>query len=275
MAEPEVCVSRIMVVAVGGNALTLQDQSGTADQIEANAAVVANGISTLCDAGWRVVVVHGNGPQVGNLAIQQESGADQVPAQPLHALGAMSQGQLGSALVRAIDERRGPGCAVAIVSHITVDPGDPAFLHPTKPIGPFFDRGRAHDLSVARGWVMEEDSGRGYRRVVASPPPLEVLESSAIKALLRAGKVVLAGGGGGVAIDARDYTGVDAVIDKDRAAARIAVDVHASMLLLVTGTDSVLVDFGTPSARPVAAMTVDEAERHLRDGQFPPGSMGP
>lgn len=268
-------MGRIVVVAVGGNALTLQGQAGTTAQIEANAVVVADGIDRLCSAGWRVVVVHGNGPQVGNLAVQQEGGLDEVPAQPLHTLGAMSQGQLGSALVRAIDDRRGPGAAVAIVSHITVDPEDAAFQRPTKPIGPFFDRDRALALAAARGWTMAEDSGRGYRRVVASPRPLRILEASSIKALVRAGKVVLAGGGGGVPVEAGRLAGMDAVIDKDRAAARIAADVHAGALLLVTATDAVMLDFGTPRARPLATITVEEAQSHLDDGQFPPGSMGP
>ena len=267
--------SRIVVVAVGGNALTLQDQAGTADQIEANAALVADGIDGLCAAGWRVVVVHGNGPQVGNLAIQQEGGLDQVPGQPLHVLGAMSQGQLGSAMVRAIDRRRGAGAAVAIVSHVTVDPEDAAFSRPTKPIGPFFDRDRSSSLATERGWVMAEDAGRGYRRVVASPRPLRILEASSIKALVRAGKVVLACGGGGVPVTDGSLSGVDAVVDKDRAAARLAADVHASALLLVTGIDAVMVDFGTSRARVVAAMSVEEAQRHLEQGQFPAGSMGP
>ncbi len=188
-----------MVVAVGGNALTEATQAGTAAEIEANADAMAAGICAAASAGWRVVVVHGNGPQVGNLAIQQESGVDLVPAQPLYALGAMTQGQLGSTLVRAVDERRGPGAAVALVSHVLVDPDDPAFSYPTKPIGPFFTAREAEDLSQSRGWCMVEDSGRGYRRVVPSPRPIAVLEVASVKALLRAGKVVLAAGGGGVA----------------------------------------------------------------------------
>ena len=268
-------VRKVMVVAVGGNALTLQHQEGTAGQIEANAEVAAAGICALHAAGWRVVGVHGNGPQVGNLAIQQEGGIDLVPPQPLHSLVAMSQGQLGSALVRAIDARLGPGSAVAVVSHVTVDPADAAFAHPTKPIGPFFSEERSTALSRERGWTMVEDSGRGYRRVVPSARPIGLVESDAIKALVRAGKVVLVGGGGGVAVSADTLVGVDAVIDKDRAAARIAAGLGASALVLVTGTDAVMVDFGTPDARAVASMTVADAERNLAEGQFPQGSMGP
>lgn len=268
----------IAVVAVGGNALTREDQEGTPEQIGANAARVAAGVAGLCRSGWRVVVVHGNGPQVGNLAIQQEAGLDLVPAQPLHSLGAMSQGQLGSVLVLTIDSILGPGSAVAIVSHMTVDPGDAAFETPTKPIGPFFSTEQSGALAAERGWIMREDSGRGYRRVVPSPRPGRLLEDAAVAALLADGRVVLAGGGGGVAVttDASGrYRGVEAVIDKDAAAARIAGSLKADALILVTGVDAVSIDFGTPQARVVRQLSIDLAEKHLDEGQFPAGSMGP
>lgn len=271
-------MSNVAVVAVGGNALTRADQEGTCPQIEENAASMAAGIAALVEAGWGVVVVHGNGPQVGNLAIQQEGGADLVPPQPLHALNAMTQGQLGSVLVRAIDSRCGPGTAVAVVSHMIVDLGDPAFTNPTKPIGPFFDEARATMLARQRGWVVKDDAGRGHRRMVPSPLPVEMLEASAVGALLEAGKVVLAAGGGGVPVT-RDgegvYHGVDAVIDKDAAATRLARSLKATALILVTGVDAVSIDFGTPTARVVREMSLAQAERYLAEGQFPAGSMGP
>ncbi len=268
----------IAVVAVGGNALTREDQEGTPEQIGANAARVAAGVADLCRSGWRVVVVHGNGPQVGNLAIQQEGGLSLVPAQPLHSLGAMSQGQLGSILVLTIDSILGPGSAVAVVSHMTVDPGDPAFETPTKPIGPFFSADQSAALAAERGWIMREDAGRGYRRVVPSPRPGRLLEDAAVAALLADGRVVLAGGGGGVAVttDASGrYRGVEAVIDKDTTAARIAGSLKADALILVTGVDAVSIDFGTPQARVVRQMPIDLAEKYLDEGQFPAGSMGP
>lgn len=271
-------MSGTAVVAVGGNALTREDQQGTAEQIEDNAAEVAAGVARLCQAGWRVVVVHGNGPQVGNLAIQQEGGVDLVPAQPLHSLTAMTQGQLGSVLALAIDGLLGPGRAVCVVSHLTVDPDDPAFDVPTKPIGPFFSADRAASLGAARGWAMQEDSGRGHRRVVPSPRPDRLLEQAAIASLVGDGHVVLAGGGGGVAVtvDSSDrYVGVEAVIDKDAAAARLATSLRADALVLVTGVDAVSIDFGTPEATVVHELTVDVAQQHLDAGQFPAGSMGP
>ena len=266
------------MVALGGNALTRAGEAGTAEQIEANAEPMAAGIARLVEAGWRTVVVHGNGPQVGNLALQQDAGADVVPPQPLHSLGAMSQGQLGSVLVRAIDARLGAGRAVTVISHVVVDPDDPAFQRPTKPVGPFFSADRAAALARERGWTMVEDAGRGYRRVVPSPRPLQLLETAAVQRLLEAGLVVLTAGGGGIAVrrtpDGR-ILGVDAVIDKDAAAALVAAALSADALLLVTEVDAVSLDYGTPRQRPVRTMTVDEAAAHLDSGQFPPGSMGP
>lgn len=270
-------VGKVAVVAVGGNALTRSGEQGTAAQIEANAEAMAAAICELLDSGRRVVIVHGNGPQVGNLAIQHESGVDMVPAQPLYSLNAMSQGQLGSALTRALDARRGAGAAVAVVSHMMVDLDDPAFRDPTKPIGPFFAADQVEALQRRRGWVMAEDSGRGHRRVVPSPVPQDFLELDAVRVLLAAGKVVLAAGGGGVGVHQVDgrFAGVDVVIDKDAAAAALASALQAEALIMLTGVDAVAIDFGTPAQRVVHEMSVAEARRHLADGQFPPGSMGP
>lgn len=270
--------SKVAVVAVGGNALTREDQLGTAQQIEQNATEMAAGICGLADAGWQVAVVHGNGPQVGNLVIQQETSAGLVPPQPLSILNAMTEGQLGSALALAINAIRGPGSAVALVSHVTVDPDDMAFQHPTKPVGPFFDAAYAERMGRERGWIMAEDSGRGYRRVVASPAPQELLELDTVRGLLASDVIVIAAGGGGVPVaesPTRTFTGVDAVIDKDLAAARVAAGIGAQALLLVTAVDEVYVDFGTPQARAVRVMDTALAERYLAEGQFPPGSMGP
>jgi len=271
-------MSQTVVVALGGNALTREDEHGESDRIEANAAVVASGIGDLLKAKWRVVVVHGNGPQVGNLSIQQEEGVGLVPPQPLYSLTAMTQGQLGSIVARAIDAVSSPGKAVAIVTHVLINPEDPAFAQPTKPIGPFFSPEQADELAAMRGWVVKPDSGRGYRRIVPSPIPLTMLESAAIASLLKSGHVVLAGGGGGIPVIARadgTFGGVEAVIDKDLAAARIAAALNADAMLLVTGVPDVSLDFGTPQQRRVGSMTAAEAQKHLDEGQFPPGSMGP
>jgi len=268
----------LAVVAVGGNALTTADETGTWREIAANAEQMAFCLAALRSSGWQLAVVHGNGPQVGNLALQQDESDGLVPGQPLHQLCAMTQGQLGSVLVRAVDRHCGAGTAVAIVTHVEVDPGDRAFEHPTKPIGPFYSAARAAELARERGWTVAEDSGRGHRRVVPSPPPVQVVELSAVRTLLQAGHVVLAAGGGGVAVSRGPdggLTGVDAVIDKDHAAAALATAVGASELYLLTGVDCVLLDFGTPAERPAHVLTPLQAQQHLAEGQFPEGSMGP
>jgi carbamate kinase len=228
--------------------------------------------------GRRVAVVHGNGPQVGNLALQQDALAGDVPAQPLHQLSAMTQGQLGGVLARAMDTECGSGIAVCVVTHVLVDAADPAFARPTKPIGPFLSAAEAARLAHDRGWSVVEDAGRGYRRVVPSPRPAGIVELPAVRSLLAAGHVVLAAGGGGVAVAVTaegGLTALDAVIDKDLAAAALATAIGADELFLLTGVDCVELDHGTPHARPVHRLDADEAALHLAAGQFPPGSMGP
>jgi len=273
-------MGRIVVVALGGNALTHHGQSGTHEELAANADAMARSISSLMLAGWEVVLVHGNGPQVGNLAIQQEEGSDVVPPQPLFSLGAMTQGQLGSlfslALRKLLGESRAPEI-VPLVTHSEVDPGDPAFADPTKPIGPFLTADEAHAFAAERGWAVKEDAGRGWRRVVPSPEPVRILESGAIRALLDAGVVVIAAGGGGIPVvpAGGGHRGVDAVIDKDYAAERLATSLGAEALVLVTSVEAVLLDYGTPKQRAMLEISVDDAEAHLAEGQFPEGSMGP
>jgi carbamate kinase len=269
-------LTKTAVVALGGNALTRAGQSGTCDEMLANAAAMAAAVHAVIEAGWRVVVVHGNGPQVGNLALQQEATAT-VPAQPLPLLSAMTQGLLGSLLARAIDLLRGPGSAVALITHVTVDPADPAFGSPSKPIGPFFEPAEARQLAETRGWVVQPDSGRGYRRVVASPEPAGVIEIDALRALVDAGHLVIAGGGGGIPVQATDpYGGLaDAVIDKDRAAGLIARLLGAQALALVTAVDRVMLDYGQPAQSELGTITAADAARYHAEGQFPPGSMGP
>jgi carbamate kinase len=285
-------MTKTAVVALGGNALTLPGQAGTCEEMLGSAAAMAAAVNEVIKAGWRLVIVHGNGPQVGNLALQQES-TTLVPAQPLAVLGAMTQGQLGSLIALSIDLIRGPGSAASLITHVTVDRADPAFLAPTKPIGPFFDRAQAERLAAERGWVVQPDSGHGYRRVVASPEPTGIVEIDAIRALVDAGLLVIAAGGGGIplagwggALPPRDGGPLladgpprsmfaDAVIDKDRAARLLATLIGAQALLLVTAVDRVMLDYGTPRESALATISADEAARYLAEGQFPPGSMGP
>jgi carbamate kinase len=268
-----------IVIAIGGNAVLPEGGQGTYEEQLANLAGLSTAVSDLVWDGHRVVLTHGNGPQVGNLAIQQEEGADLVPPQPLFVLGAMTQGQVGhlitAALCRGGAAERQP--VATVVTHALVDRSDPAFHHPTKPIGPFYLRQEAERLARERHWQVAEDAGRGWRRVVPSPEPQGFLEADAIRALVEAGFVVVAAGGGGIPVarEGAGIRGVDAVIDKDLSAQRLASAVGADVLVLLTGVDQVWLGFGTPRQRAVGTMTVDEAEKHLADGEFPPGSMGP
>jgi carbamate kinase len=267
---------RTVVVALGGNVLTAEGQAGTNEEQEANARTMARSVARIIDADWRVVITHGNGPQVGNLAIQQEEGARMVPPQPLFVLGAMTQGQIGHILGVAVAQA-GAADVITIVTHVEVDKDDPAFDNPTKPIGPFFSERQARALAKERGWVVREDAGRGFRRVVPSPDPKTILEADAIGALVEQGFTLIAAGGGGIPVVRRGkrWAGVEAVIDKDLSAERLASDIGADTLLLLTGIDRVAVNFGTPDERPLSTVTAEEARELLEEGQFPPGSMGP
>ncbi|MEX3010633.1 carbamate kinase [Hoeflea sp. TYP-13] len=272
-------MTKIAVVALGGNALIREGQQGTQDEQYENAIAMARSVRSLIRQDWQIIIVHGNGPQVGNLAIQHEEGAKLVPAQPLYALGAMTQGALGSLITLAIHEVCGSEVSgvVSVVTHVVVDPDDPAFSNPTKPIGPFFSEAEKDKFTKTRGWTMVPDSGRGFRRVVASPEPKATLEAEAIAKLISSGHIVVAAGGGGIPVMLEDdvHKGVDAVIDKDFAAERIADAANADALVMVTGVSTVRLDFGKETERPVEDLTVAEAQKHLADGQFPPGSMGP
>jgi carbamate kinase len=270
--------TKTAVLAVGGNALAPGHARGTLEEQQANANRIARLAVRMMEQGWRVVLTHGNGPQVGNLALQHEGGAAAavIPAQPLFVLGAMTQGQIGHMLALAL--RNATDAAVAaVLTHVVVDARDPAIVRPTKPIGPFFSSSRARVLAAQRGWEVVDDAGRGFRRVVPSPQPVQILEGDAIRTLVDRGFVVVAAGGGGIPVIRRRkrLQGFDAVIDKDLTAALLASTVDATALLLLTGIDRVMLDFGTPAERPVNQMTVDEARAHLAEGQFPPGSMGP
>ncbi len=272
-------MQRTAVVALGGNALIQEGQVGTQEEQYANAIAMAKSVRSLLRQGWKVIIVHGNGPQVGNLAIQHEEGAKLVPAQPLFALGAMTQGALGSLISLALHEICGDECSgvVSVITHVVVDEDDPAFANPTKPIGPFFTEEEAKQFAADRGWTMAPDAGRGFRRVVASPEPKATLEADAIAQLIEGGNIVVAAGGGGIPVMQKDgvYRGIDAVVDKDFAAERIADAANADVLVMVTGVPTVMLDFGKPTQRAVESMSLSEARQHLEDGQFPPGSMGP
>jgi len=234
-------------------------ERGTAAEQLANLREACAAIAPLLDDG-EVVITHGNGPQVGNELVRQERAADEVPALPLYLAVAQTQAEIGALIETELRPVAGRPVA-CVLTHVRVDEGDPAFAAPTKPVGPFYDANRAAELERERGWQLAGDSGRGFRRVVPSPLPLEIVELPAIRALLSAGTCTIACGGGGIPVVARDgrLSGIAAVIDKDRASALLAQELAAERLVILTGVDAVLRDFGTPRAAELRALTADEA----------------
>jgi carbamate kinase len=277
-------MDRRAVVAIGGNALIRDGQRGTIAEQYDNASETARHIAALVAAGWGIVVTHGNGPQVGFILLRSELvPADApIPKLSLEMSVADSQGGIGhilsQALLNELTDRGLPDRVVCVLTHVVVDKDDPAFASPTKPIGPPYTAEQAEEKTAREGWVMVEDSGRGYRRVVASPEPIRIVEGAQIRALVDAGFVVIAVGGGGVAVVETApgrYTGVEAVIDKDRASALLAASLEIPLLVLSTGVEQAAVHFRQPDERWLDRITVSEAAGYLADGEFPRGSMGP
>ena len=273
---------RLAVVAFGGNAILKDGQRGTVEEQTANLSEMANQLASMMAEMWSVVVTHGNGPQVGNIKLQQERADPELPAMPLDVCGAMSQGQIGYLLGQALSRALASGGidkpVATLLTRCAVDPHDEAFSHPTKPIGPFYDEATARCLREEKGWNVVPDAGRGYRRVVPSPEPQRILESDVIRSLALSGTLVIAAGGGGIPVlpsDDGGYQGIEAVIDKDLAACLLAKELGADTLVLLTGVPQVLVNFGTPRQRPIGSLSVEEIRALDMDGHFPPGSMGP
>jgi carbamate kinase len=277
-------MERSAVIAIGGNSLIREGQRGTiAEQFE-NARATARQAGALVAAGWRVVVTHGNGPQVGFILLRSELMTDEapVPRLSLDMCVADSQGGLGyiigNSLLSELGRRGLPNRVTCLLTQTVVDASDPAFQRPSKPIGPFFTADEARIHQARDRWVMVEDGGRGYRRVVASPRPLRIVEAGAIRALLDSGFVVIACGGGGIPVTeeaAGVYRGVEAVVDKDLASALLALTLGLPVLLLSTGVEKVAIHYKRPDQVDLDRITVGEARRYLAAGEFPPGSMGP
>ena len=275
--------SRI-VVALGGNAL---QEAGAPPTAEAQLEVVrktAGFLAEISRKGYEMAIVHGNGPQVGRIVLSQEIASrenPQTPAMPFDVCGAMSQGYIGyhiqQALSDALRDRGRDMPVVTLVTQVVVDPGDPAFSNPTKPIGPFYTEDEAKAIAEERGFTMKEDAGRGWRRVVPSPDPKRIVELSAVKRLWDTSIVITAGGGGIPVMEKVDgsLAGVAAVIDKDLAAGRLAQDIEADILLILTEVDKVCLNYRKPGQRFLDRMTAAEAERFMEEGHFAPGSMLP
>jgi carbamate kinase len=269
------------VVAIGGNALR---EPGGEDAPAEWLRALERSLPPLVDlvaAGFRLVLTHGNGPQVGDELLRMEIARKTVPPLPLDLCGAETQGSIGYTIQQVFGNLcRARGIeapAAALVTRVVVDPDDPAFRRPTKPIGPFYTAAKARRLGREKGWTLVEDAGRGFRRVVPSPEPHAILEAELVRRLSETGAVPIACGGGGVPVvdTPAGYRGVEAVVEKDLASERLATALGADRLLLLTGVPQVVVGFGTPRAIGIERLTVAEARALLAAGEFPPGSMGP
>ena len=263
------------VISLGGNAL-----GNHAEEQKKLLQHVAVAIHPLIQSGHDIVIVHGNGPQVGmiNLAFTESSS---TPMMPFAECGAMSQGYIGfhiqNALHNIMNGQAKSRPVSTVVTQVLVDPDDDAFQHPTKPIGAFYNENEARQFAQTMGYTMVEDSGRGYRRVVASPKPVDIIEKDAILALLDRHQIVIAAGGGGIPVIEKEgkLFGVDAVIDKDHASAKMAEIIGADALVILTAIDAVYLDFNTPDQRKLTKITLEELESHLADDHFKKGSMLP
>ena len=268
-----------IVVALGGNALgkTPQEQLSLVRE-------TARPLADLVEKGYALVIGHGNGPQVGMINLAMEYSSQRgggTPFMPFPECGAMTQGYIGYHLQQALQEelrRRGIQKEVAtVITQVVVDENDPGFRHPTKPVGSFYTRDQAEKMAANKGLTFVEDAGRGYRRVVPSPVPQRIVEIKVVEQLVQAGDVVITVGGGGIPVAEREQglRGVSAVIDKDRASALLARELHADRLIILTAVDRVCVNFGKPDQRELTEMSPSDCERYIAEGQFAPGSMLP
>ncbi len=274
-------MSRLAVIAIGGNSITKPGQVGTIKEQFENSAETAEQVAAIIARGWDAVLTHGNGPQVGNVLLRVELAASSVYTLPLDTCDSDTQGGMGymlqQVLGNALRKRNINKPVATIITQVLVDENDPAFKNPTKPIGPFYSQAEAERRRIERGWDVVEDVGRGWRRVVPSPMPLELVEEEAIRRCVQSGVIVIACGGGGIPVLRKDggYYGVEAVIDKDRASSLLAQKLSADLMLISTGVEKVSLNYRKPTEKPLDQITMAEAQRFLEEGHFPPGSMGP
>ncbi len=271
------------VLALGGNAIIQAGQKGTIAEQFANTRDSLGGIVELIRQGYQLAITHGNGPQVGNLLIQQLAGMDKnIAPLPLGVLNAATEGTMGYMIEQSLQNKLHTSginkSVLSILSQVVVDKNDPSMLNPTKPVGPFYTAEQAEYLRNEYKWTIVEDAGRGYRQVVASPIPLDIIPADTIKEQVEEGKIVIACGGGGIPICIEDngtFEGVDAVIDKDFASALLASKIDADLLVILTGVDKVAINYGKPDQKELDTLSIEDAKKYHAEGQFPKGSMGP
>jgi carbamate kinase len=274
-----------VVVALGGHAFMQRGELGTHEQHLHNADLICEQLMTLVERDYRLIITHGNGPQVGALMERDELRGDALPVRPLDVLVAQTEGSLGYylqlALLNSLRRRDIRRFVVTVVTQVIVDPDDPAFAHPTKPVGPCLTEAVAKEREETFGWSVGEDVGRGWRRLVPSPKPHRVIQRDMIREAAGRGHIVVAAGGGGIPVlrsdssDSNDYVGVEAVIDKDLTSGALAREVGADLLIILTAVDSVYLNFDQANQTPLGAVTLAECARYIDEGHFPPGSMGP
>lgn len=273
---------KIALIAFGGNAILPDNQRGLQSEQMKNAQKAARLMIHVAKKGYDLIIVHGNGPQVGNLLIQMEEAITKIPPFSIEVCDAMTEGSIGFMLEKAIfNELRKNSLdkeVATLITQVVVDRNDPAFENPTKPIGPFYSKHRAQMLARQKKWKMVEDAGRGFRKVVPSPKPIDIIPKRVIRDLVRSGIIVITAGGGGipVIINGRGlFQGVEAVIDKDYAASLIAREAKVDLFIILTNVERVYLNYGTQEEKAIHVMSTDQAQTYLSQGQFPPGSMGP
>ncbi len=273
---------KIALIAFGGNAILPDNQKGLQSEQMKNAQKAAGLMIHIVKKGYDLIIVHGNGPQVGNLLIQMEESITKIPPFSIEVCDAMTEGSMGYMLEKALTNELRKNSVdkdvVTLITQVVVDREDPAFDNPSKPIGPFYSEYRASILKKEKKWRMIEDAGRGYRKVVPSPKPIDVVPKYVIRDLVHTGKIVIAAGGGGIPVIINGnglFQGVEAVIDKDYTASLIAREAKAELFIILTNVNRVYLDFDKPDKIPLPVMTVDEAREYMAQGQFPAGSMGP
>lgn len=274
--------ARTFVIALGGNCILRVGQKGTIEEQYENLRRTAEQLLGLLSSDNRIVITHGNGPQVGNLLLASAMAQPTVPPMPLHICVAATEGFMGymiqQTLANCLRQAGMPHNITTVVSQVVVDRDDPAFQNPSKPIGPFYNESEAARLREEKGWHIIQDSARGYRRVVPSPMPVSLQQARIIKSMLDAGEIVVAVGGGGIPSvreENRNLRGIEAVIDKDYASARLAIEIDADVLFILTAVEYVYRDYGTPRQKPLSKLTVAESNKLLGEGQFGKGSMEP
>lgn len=269
------------VIAIGGNSILPAGSRGTIPEQFANTIETAEHIADMIMMGYELVITHGNGPQVGNMLLMSEKTEELLYPLPLDICDSNTQGSMGymiqQALGNVLKERKIKKSVVTVVTQVVVDRNDPAFKKPTKPIGPFYSKEKAERYKEEKKWEINEDAGRGYRRVVPSPEPLEIVENDIIKKLVEDDVIVIAVGGGGIPVIKEKIflKGVEAVIDKDFASSLLASNINAELLLISTNVEKVFLNYNKSNQKGIDRMTVKEAKKYLSEGHFPPGSMGP